>query len=205
MWLMMAIALADPCQGADCEAPCAQGDGDACVELGQHYILFRNNDFASGAGAYRTGCDHGHGESCQRLVSLVEAGKADGDVGALAKKAQKAMIAACKAGDGRACWAWSDELRMKMPEPDEKGAQKYLELACDNGFATACVELGDLGQAKAFALNLAACEKGSPVACYDTGVAYARGWGVPEDQAKFREYEGKACDLGLEAAFCRGR
>ena len=115
----------------------------------------------------------------------------------------------CSGGDFEDCLELGDAYRMGDGVPlDYTRAAEFYELACEGGYAEACMRLRMLGfqyrdgdgvpqdLARAAELYQQACDGGDARACWLAGYIYNEGNGVPLDQSRARELYGRACAGG---------
>lgn len=149
----------------------------------------------------------------EKLIALV-ALLVLGVVGCGEKTTEAATASASAAGSATASAPLDPEAAAKkgfdlydQEKPDEKGAVKFWEPACDAGNDQACVGMGiaytfgvggkSKDHAKGVKLIEPACTKGIQRACSVLGQITYFGWGVTKDIEKAKTLWTKACDAGV--------
>ena len=115
----------------------------------------------------------------------------------------------CSGGDFEDCFELGEAYRMGDGVPlDNTRAAEFYELACDGGYAEACMRLRMLGfqyrdgdgvpqdLARAAELYQHACNGGDARACWLVGYMYKEGNGVLLDQSRATELYERACEGG---------
>lgn len=158
----------------------------------------------------------------QPLIVLVLAAACSSKANAPAKREKckdlDACIAACapcRTGDCNQTAGWQcfqlGKLRLQgaPPQFDVGEAAKVYEAGCKS-YAPACAALAlqvqdgrgaDYDPKRAMDLYQRACDQGAGIGCFNIGVMYAGGVGVPHDEAKARELFDKA--MGLYQGECK--
>lgn len=153
-------------------------------------------------------CDKGDAASCDRLGSLILAGKKGAPD---PSKAQAAFQKSCAAGYPSGCANLGIRL-LSGKDRDPNKAMAALEKGCLLGSARACEVAGSAAlhgtagskdAARALKMFVKGCEGGSFGACTNAGFLYAGGGGagVPRDDAKALDYGRRAC-FGGNATAC---
>ncbi|MBE7481833.1 MAG: sel1 repeat family protein [Polyangiaceae bacterium] len=153
-------------------------------------------------------CGRGDATSCDRLGSLILAGKLGPPN---PEKAHAAFEKSCNAGYANGC-ANLGIRYLYGKDRDPAKAMTLMEKACTAGSARACDaagyaalkgQAGPKDAARALKLFVRGCEGGSFQACTNAGFLYAGGGGaaVPRDDKKALEYGRRAC-FGGDAPAC---
>ncbi len=178
----LAGTLDDPRIYTNLSTACVSGDGWGCDLLGTMRI------FApfSPDGGYRALHDQRR-DDCKRTndpAACVDYAYLNETVGEVQPDAQArvgGLAAACAANEPRACthlsFIYSDEVAVadvQKLQPDFALDYVRSAIAARKG-----------------------CDLGNPIACWNLGIAYDFGEGVPEDWKTAQEFTAKACVLGM--------
>jgi TPR repeat protein len=122
------------------EQACEGGRPSACVSLGYQYEhgLGVSTDLPRAAELFERGCAGGAYVGCSNLAWYYMTGKG---VPLDYARARKLAVKACDGGVPRGCW----EVGVVDSEGDDRRkAAPWFERACNDDFARACLDLGDM-------------------------------------------------------------
>ncbi|WP_104624984.1 tetratricopeptide repeat protein [Helicobacter felis] len=125
------------------------------------------------------------------------------------KSAFRLFVQSCDQGNPAGCFAvgtmYSNGVGIQV---DMDKAQRYYELGCSGGDASACADLAQVydskkqatldDKEKAAQLYAVGCSGGDVLACNNLGWMYANGVGVPKNYYKAIEYYKYACEHGSD-------
>jgi TPR repeat protein len=109
---------------------------------------------------------------------------------------------ACKLGEKTSCEGLASEYAAgTLVKQDFAVTDRYLNLACDRGQATACLALAQDHHTRdqpdqAARYDQRACQMGNGEACNDLGLAYLAGDGVGKSALDGERWEVEACRMG---------
>ena len=187
------------------EKDCANGNVDACYEVGRAYDDGRGvaKDQTRAVTAYTAACDKHHAGACNNLGVIFEL--AEAPMKPNLSGARDAYKRGCDYGSATAC-ANLGELyeNAKGVAEDVQLAKRLYEKGCNAKSGRACVDLGLLLESgrvgepsrTTYALYEKACEWGDSAGCTDYGVTLDNGEGIAEDPARAATFYQKGCDAG---------
>lgn len=184
---------------------CAQGDYIACQQRG---FLTANgklevNDLNTKREYLDVACLNQEPTSCRALGDMFKNGEG---VEASSERAYRAYVRACDHGDGEMCVMLAKKYEAgaeSAGSSDLARAATFLQRACEQGAATACLELGRLKQvgngidrdrAEATRLFERSCSAGEPTGCTKAADMYRQGWGVAYSPAQAASLYNRACN-----------
>ncbi|HKO58027.1 MAG TPA: hypothetical protein VJ276_19320 [Thermoanaerobaculia bacterium] len=197
---------------------CDLGDGQGCYLLA---LELGNNQY--GAAAYREACDGGNSLACTNLGWMYERGigvPLDYDA-ALRLYKKGCDGSSCTASNNTGCLnlgrLYRDgtgvpvdqrrafrifrELCGRTPRPGDEQDAANLARACSlAGTASLTAEGTTRDIPQALALLEKGCIAGDNFGCYNLGIMYENGDGVPKDKGRAAAYYQKACGRGDEEA-----
>jgi hypothetical protein len=180
--LMWTGDISDPQVYLDLTLGCVSGDGWGCYLLGRLQLLaplVPEKGYLALHDARRDECKAtGDAAICVDYAYLNEAVRGvvpDADI------RWSGLLKACEKDESRAC------AQLSYLYGDERAAAKLQTLnphfPVNHGYSAA--------------LARKACKLGNPVGCWNLGLSYQVGSGVPKDEASARNYIETACRLGL--------
>jgi TPR repeat protein len=201
-----------PCaenEGERCRAGCDAGKQDDCAVLASMHYTGNGApiDLARARALAESSCNANVLRGCNVLALLYE--KGEGGVPKDEAKATELYRRVCDGKEWRGC-ANLGRLRLVNNDSDPAGID-FHERACRLGGASSCLAAGSRlapGQPnpspyRAAAMFRIGCDAGDLDACNGLGTCYARGEGVPQDNARAIELFTKACD-GNVGIGCKG-
>lgn len=149
-----------------------------------------------------------HLNSPDSVEGLLEAGIAAAKEGDY-KTAFKLFAKSCDEGNPAGCFAIGTMYMNGVGiQTNIQKAQRYYEMGCSGGDATACANLAMIydyqknadanDKEKAAQLYMTGCQGGDVLACNNLAWMYANGEGVPKDYFKSLQYYKYACEAGSD-------
>lgn len=149
-----------------------------------------------------------HLNSPDSVEGLLEAGIAAAKEGDY-KTAFKLFAKSCDEGNPAGCFAIGTMYMNGVGiATNIQKAQRYYEMGCSGGDATACANLAMIydyqknadenDKEKAAQLYMTGCQGGDVLACNNLAWMYANGEGVPKDYFKSIQYYKYACEAGSD-------
>lgn len=206
------------------EEACEMGSSPACTNLGFLYEKGRgvSKNGPRAFALYERGCA---GSSCQppNRTGCINVGRSYRDGLGVAQDPSRAAAIFREACDrksdsrdpdaaesaSRACSLLGDlYLDGKGVEKNVPKGLELLEGGCERGDSFGCFNAGavysagrgDADAEKAASLFVRACQAGDADGCSQAALAYEKGKGVSRDPRRAAELNGKACELGSQAA-----
>jgi TPR repeat protein len=210
------------------ERDCSSGSEDACVKAAAAYASGTGGfvDLSRTKELLDASCGAGYAPACEALKSLPatpKSGPASKDIAALRNSLEYTSVQAtsCDQKRGESCHILGVMfLKGVDVRRDRTRAIRYLQQGCDETDPSSCSDLARLLSTSshvvetakaqelfrhAAQLNQRSCDLGVPpiTACYDLGRAYAKGEGVPKDEAKAIALMSEACSFWQFGFACR--
>ncbi|PAF53920.1 hypothetical protein BKH42_03950 [Helicobacter sp. 13S00482-2] len=144
-------------------------------------------------------------DSAQGLLEAGISAAKEGDY----KSAFKFFTQSCDQGNPAGCFAIGTMYMNGVGiQTNIQKAQRYYEMGCSGGDATACANLAMIydyqknadqnDKEKAAQLYMTGCQGGDVLACNNLAWMYANGEGVPKDYFKSLQYYKYACEAGSD-------
>jgi uncharacterized protein len=188
---LLALEQARTCMDpAECESRCTKSDTGSCVVLGDMFLTGSGvqKDEKHAVALFRQACDQGDEEGCGTLGIVLANGTG---VPRDPARAWSLLNRACSRGITWACGnlATLYEAGMGVQQDRARAAELY-GVACDHGSPDACAHRIPLLQFE--------CDNGQAEDCWNLGLMYSKGQGVPVDYHAALVRLQRACDHGSD-------
>lgn len=202
---------------AGCKGPlsnlqrgCDQGSGSSCLALGNAYYAGKDDqghalelDYFKARKAFERACERDNAKACYNLGFM----KQHGEGGAIEKsKAAGLYKKSCELGDAVACGKGAAAYREGQgattaadlavaADLAKRGCEKEDKDSCEQARQIAAAGGGDglTPEVRQLALS---CDAGSSEACFNVGVLFDEGKGMPADKNKAAMAYKAACEKG---------
>jgi TPR repeat protein len=190
---LLSLEQARPCgEVSECIPRCKTGDAGSCATLG---VMYANGngvpqDLKQGATLLKKACDLGDENGCANLGALYLDGAG---VPANPQHAWQLLNGPCQKGISWACG------RLGSMYETGYGVRRDL-VAATQLYGTACVGGDEVACGRRIPLLKLECDGGQAQDCYELGIIYAKGMGVPTDYPAAFGLLQTACEHGSDDA-----
>jgi len=196
-WAGPARKLEFPDAAALYTLACERDDASACAGLG-HHLLTASRTHEDAIAPLEKGCELGSARACTELGKLAQEGHHRMELDPV-----EVFQSGCDQGEPEACYQLGLGLAGGPVTDPSTPAYAAFQAACEGGNNPACEAVGrshlslqthyEAGVASGYFDR--ACEAGLTDSCHELGMLYRKGFGVPRDPKRGRQFLQRAGEL----------